>query len=258
MTLGIVQARLGSTRLPGKVLMDLLGKPMLVRELERLDHCTTLDALVVATSDSPQDDPLAGLLEAEGRDVFRGSEVDVLDRYYRCAKQWQADVVVRITGDCPLICPDVLDAVVRLYHAHPDCEYGNNAEPPTYPDGLDTEVFPWRILELMWRRATGGEREHVTPYVRLRPDQFRHCTVRHEADLSWMRWTVDEPRDLEFVRRVYSALYQEGSVFGMDAILRLLAERPELTTINQGIPRDLALKRLREARKERCRESPEA
>jgi len=245
MILGIVQARTGSTRLPGKVLMDLCGAPMLLRQLQRLDHCSTLDALVVATSDLARDDSLAGLLEAEGRDVFRGSEADVLGRYYRCAAARGADVVVRITGDCPLICPEVVDAVANAYLADGACDYASNIEPETYPDGLDTEVFPFRILELMWREATGDEREHVTPYVRLRPEVFRHCLVSHDPDLSWMRWTVDEPRDLEFVRRVYTCLHREGEVFGLEAILALLRKKPELLTVNQGVVRDVALKRLR-------------
>ena len=245
MIVGILQARMGSTRLPGKVLMDLLGEPMLLRELERLDHCTTLDALVVATSDLARDDPLAELLTSRGRTVFRGSESDVLDRYYRCAQEHGADIVVRLTGDCPLICPEVVDAVVKAYLADPDCDYASNVEPPTYPDGLDVEVTPLRILELMWHKASGGEREHVTPYVRLRPDIFRHVTVRRDSDLSWMRWTVDEPRDLEFVRRVYTCLHREGEVFGMEAILALLEAEPEFALINEGVERDPPLRRLR-------------
>lgn len=245
MILCIVQARTGSTRLPAKVLDDLAGEPMVLRELERLDYCTGLDALVVAIPDLPGDDALAELLSGRGRDVFRGSESDVLDRYYRCAREWGADVVVRLTGDCPLICPEVVDEVVEVHQAHPESDYTSNIEPATYPDGLDTEVIPFRILEMMWREATGDEREHVTPYVRLNPGRFRHAVVRHEPDLSWLRWTVDEPCDLEFVRQVYARLHQEGKVFGMEAILRLLEAQPELLGINQGVERDAALKRLR-------------
>ena len=251
MILGIVQARTGSTRLPGKVLMDLLGEPMLLRELARLDQCTTLDALVVATSDLPRDDLLAGLLTSRGRTVFRGSESDVLDRYYRCAEEHGADIVVRLTGDCPLICPEVVDKVVNAYLATPECDYASNIEPQTFPDGLDTEVFPFRILGLMWREATGDEREHVTPYVRLDPDTFRHCPVIHEPDLSGMRWTVDELRDLEFVRQVYARVGRGGEVFGMDAILELLEREPELVRMNQDVPRNSALTRLREKGLER-------
>jgi spore coat polysaccharide biosynthesis protein SpsF len=235
-TVAIIQARMTSTRLPGKVLAEVAGKPMLYLVVSRAQHTRTLDLTVVATSDRPTDDVLAKFCSEAKISCFRGSEDDVLDRYYQAAKQFKADVIVRLTADCPLLDPVVIDRVVHVFESG-SYDYVSNTIRPTYPDGLDTEVFLYRALERAWRGARlKSEREHVTPYIWRQPTLFRLFNVEHAEDLSSLRWTVDEPQDLEFVRAVYS--YFGSSSFGMIEILDLLRERPELSRINAGIKRN--------------------
>jgi glutamate-1-semialdehyde aminotransferase/spore coat polysaccharide biosynthesis protein SpsF (cytidylyltransferase family) len=225
----IVQARMGSSRFPGKTLADLAGKPLLWQVVNRVRRAKLVDKVVVATTDKPADDPVAELCQREGWAWFRGSEQDVLDRFYRAAAANHADTVVRITADCPLIDPAVIDKIVDRFQKG-DCDYVSNVLRYTYPDGLDTEVFSFAALERAWREAKKpAEREHVTPY--LRGGQFRVANVENEAPAPGeYRWTVDHPADLDFVRQVYAAFAQNGS-FGYADIIRLLRERPELATI---------------------------
>ncbi len=241
--LAVIQARMESTRLPGKMLLPILGgKGALEVMLGRVGRARTLDRVVVATTDTRSDDPLADLCERLGFPFFRGSEDDVLDRYYQATRaSGPADVVVRLTGDCPLHDPAVIDAVVRRF-LKSEVDYACNTSPSTYPDGLDTEAFSFAALEKAWREAKlRSEREHVTPYFRNHPKIFRMCNVAHEQDLSTLRWTLDEPSDLEFVRAVYS--YLRGRQFGMYDVLGLLEERPELKKINAGIARNEGLQK---------------
>jgi len=190
----IIQARMGSTRLPGKVLMPLAGMASLDLMLARLSRCNTIAEFVVATSVEPSDDLLVSHLTARGVNVFRGPEKDVLSRFAGAAEESHAEVVVRLTGDCPLIDPTVVDAVVRAYLAD-DVDYCSNIEPPTYPDGLDTEVFSIAALRLANSIATDpAHREHVTLYLR-KTDGFRRANVAHTADLSGIRLTLDEQAD---------------------------------------------------------------
>jgi glutamate-1-semialdehyde aminotransferase/spore coat polysaccharide biosynthesis protein SpsF (cytidylyltransferase family) len=226
----ILQARMGSSRLPGKTLADLAGRPLLLQVVERVQSARRVDKVVVATTDQSSDDPIATLCQREGIQYFRGSEDDVLDRFYRTAQASAADTVVRITADCPLIDPAVIDKVVARFQVG-DCDYVSNTLRYTYPDGLDTEVFPFAALERAWREAKKpSEREHVTPY--LRTEKFRVANVESEspAPLGKYRWTVDYPADLEFVRRIYEA-FPGNKRFGYQDIFRLLKERPELATI---------------------------
>jgi len=232
----IVQARMSSTRLPGKVLMDIAGWPMLWHVVNRVRQAKRVDKVVVAISDNVSDGPVAAFCVKEGIPCFRGSEDDVLDRYYQAAKWIDADVIVRITADCPLIAPNVVDDVVKCY-VDGDYDYVSNTEPPMLPDGLDTEVFSFGALERAWREAKWqSEREHVTPYIRKHPGLLRIGNVTYREDLSNMRWTVDEPRDLEFVRAVYDHL--EGMSSGMPDVLAVLKKHPELMEINSGIGRN--------------------
>lgn len=228
-TIAILQARTGSTRLPGKVLMDLAGAPLLVRVLERAQAIPGLDRVVVATTTAERDRPLIDLARQRGIEAFAGSEDDVLDRYYRAAQHFGAGVVVRVTADCPLLDPWVSERVVARYRQG-DVDYVCNTQPPTFPDGLDTEVFSFQALERAWRQATlASEREHVTPYIWKHPDQFRLANVMNEVDLSTLRWTVDEAPDLEFVRAVYTRLYRdERPLFSMQDVLTLLASEAGL------------------------------
>ncbi len=232
---GIIQARMGSTRFPSKVLADLHGRPLLWWVVSRLQAARTVDSVVVATSALEPDDPIAQFCAANGIACFRGSENDVLDRYYRAAASHGADVIVRVTGDCPLLDPDVIDGVVTAF-LEGGHDYVSNTLCYTYPDGLDTEAFSLQALETAWREARLlTEREHVTPYVRT-SGRFRVRNVANKVSLphSHMRWTVDGPLDLEFVRAVYAKLDAAERQFGMEDVLRLLEEEPELMEINAG------------------------
>ena len=230
MIVALIQARMGSSRFPGKVLEDLAGRPMLWHVVRRVRRASRVDRVVVATTDRPVDDPIVRFCEQERISCFRGSEPDVLDRFYRAAKANDADVVVRITADCPLIDPAVIDTVLERFQLG-GCDYACNVIRYTYPDGLDTEVFSFAALEQAWREAAKpSEREHVTPY--LRTDRFRVANVESEIPVSpsQYRWTVDHPADLEFVRKVYAAFSENGE-FGFREIFDLLKERPDLATI---------------------------
>jgi glutamate-1-semialdehyde aminotransferase/spore coat polysaccharide biosynthesis protein SpsF (cytidylyltransferase family) len=228
--LALIQARMGSSRLPGKVLADLGGRPMLWHVVDRVRGAKSLDRVVIATTDRAVDDPVAQFCEQEGVGCFRGSEQDVLDRFYQAARANGADVVVRITADCPLIDPAVIDKVVARFELG-DCDYVSNCLRYTYPDGLDTEVFSFAALERAWREAEKpSEREHVTPY--LRAGKFRVAGVESEIPVSpaQYRWTVDHPADLQFVREVYAAFSGNGA-FGFKEVFDLLKRRPDLATI---------------------------
>jgi spore coat polysaccharide biosynthesis protein SpsF len=205
-TVAIIQARMGSTRLPGKVLLDLAGDPMLARCVERTRRARMLDEVAVATTSQPADEAIADLSAERGWPCFRGSEEDVLDRYYCAAVAQRADVIVRITSDCPLIEPEIVDQVVGAFlDRQPEVDYASNVLPTrTFPRGLDTEVMRFDVLEWAWREdGDPGSREHVTPYIWCNPELFRLYGVTNEADCSSMRWTVDTLEDLTFVRRVY-------------------------------------------------------
>lgn len=221
---------MGSSRFPGKVLEDLSGRPMLWHIVNRVRSAKGVDKVVVATTDQAIDDPIAGYCEHEGIACFRGSEPDVLDRFYQAARANAADVVIRITADCPLIDPDVIKKVLERFWRG-DCDYACNIIRYTYPDGLDTEVFSMAALEAAWREASKpSEREHVTPYLRM--GRFRIANVESETPAACRRyrWTVDYPADLEFVRKVYQAFSEEGE-FGFQEICSLLKRRPDLATM---------------------------
>lgn len=232
--LAIVQARVGSARLPGKVLADLAGEPMLARVVSRVALAQKVDAIVVATSNAAKDDRIVELCKANCIDVYRGSESDVLDRYYQAAKQYRAAIVVRITADCPLVDPQVIDRVIAVY-LEDDCDYASNTIIGTYPDGLDVEVFSFAALESAWRDARRAtDREHVTTYLRS-SGRFRLRNVECElgGSLHDYRWSVDEARDLDFVRAVYAKLPSKTE-FGWRDVLGLLDGEPALATINGG------------------------
>jgi spore coat polysaccharide biosynthesis protein SpsF (cytidylyltransferase family) len=242
-TLAIVQARMASSRLPGKVLADLAGHPVLWQVVQRVRRASRLDKVIVATSTSRTDDSVAQFCNDAAIDLFRGSENDVLDRVYQAALAHHADTVVRVTADCPLIDPDVIDCVLAV-HASGAYDYVSNVIHYTYPDGLDVEAMSMQTLARAWREAVRpSDREHVTPYVRF-SNRFHTFNVAHDPDLSRHRWTIDEPADLEFVRRIYEALHRSLD-FRMADILDLLARRPELQQlqgpgiINEGYYKSL-------------------
>lgn len=232
----IIQARMGSERLPGKVLADIGGKTMLARVVERTARIASVDEVVVATTEDTRDDAIADACRALSVPVFRGSEADVLDRYYQAAKQYAADAVMRITADCPLLDPEVSGNVLNQFLIHrPD--YASNSVRRTYPRGLDTGVMSLEALERTWREATRPyQREHVTIYMYEHPENFRLLSVESGLPINYShyRWTVDTPEDLQFVRAVYD-LFPTTDEFGWLDVIEALARRPDLVAINRHV-----------------------
>jgi spore coat polysaccharide biosynthesis protein SpsF len=237
----IVQARLGSTRLPGKVLEPIGGEPMLARVLARAAAIPGIAGVVLATSAEPRDRALVDVARRAGVETFTGSEADVLDRYYQAARQVGAAAVVRITADCPLLDPDVSGRVVRRF-ADGDVDYVSNCPDGalSFPDGLDTEVFGMAALERAWREATRpSDREHVTTFIRRHPERFRLAAIVDGVDRSGLRWTVDDERDLALVRELYDRLLPaHGPLFGMADVLALVGREPGLGELNRRTPRN--------------------
>lgn len=244
MIAAVVQARMGSSRFPGKSMADILGRPMLWHVVQRVRRAGLVDKVVVATTAKTADEEIALFCGREGIACFRGSEEDVLDRFYNAAKWIAADAVVRITADCPLIDPAVIDSVIARFQQG-DCDYCCNILRYTYPDGLDTEVFSFAVLEQAWREARKlAEREHVTSYFLNGKFRLINVVSDNPVPPGKHRWTVDHPSDLEFVRNIYRELSDRG-FFGVNEILQLLKERPDLATVqaetisNEGYYRSL-------------------
>lgn len=247
-TVAVIQARLRSTRLPGKVLLDLAGMPVLGRIVERARAASKINDVIVATSDDPSDDPISKFCEEFGVPCFRGSERDVLDRFYQAALSRPAESVVRITGDCPLLDPQVVNHVIDGFLKQ-RVDYASNTILPTYPDGLDVEVMLLSALERAWKEAREPyEREHVTPYLRT-AEQFTRLSIAHPSGKSFgnLRWTLDEPKDYRFIRSVYDHLSSTcGSSFSMNTILELIESEPSMqaelngSIRNEGFYKSLA------------------
>ncbi|MCW2243734.1 glycosyltransferase family protein [Azospirillum canadense] len=233
----ISQARMTSTRLPGKVLMNAAGKPLLAHHLGRLSRCRRLDALVLATTVNATDDPVADLAGTLGVPVFRGSEHDVLSRFAGAAAMAGADVVVRVTADCPLIDPALVDRVVTaLLESDPPLDYVS-LDVTRYPRGLDTEVFTRAALDEAAANATDpAEREHVTAHIYRRPDRFRlGAPLQPDGDAVDQRWCVDEQSDLDLVRTLLGALLPEKPDFGWQDCCKLLDQHPDWADINRAV-----------------------
>jgi spore coat polysaccharide biosynthesis protein SpsF len=230
----IVQARMGSSRLPHKVLKDLAGATVLDRVLNRMGRSRLIQETLVATTTEPADNAIVEHCERTGQKVFRGAEQDVLDRYYQAAKSTNADVVVRITSDCPLIDPEVTDATVRAF-LDQRSDYTSNVRVRTYSRGLDTEVMTVQALERAWREGTKPyQREHVTPYIYENPGKFKLHGIENDADCSQHRWTVDTPEDLQLLRAVY-AQFGGRDDFGWREVLELVEADPSLANINRHV-----------------------
>ena len=233
MTLAILQARMSSSRLPGKVLADLVGAPMILRQIGRLKRARRLDRIVVATSHETSDDTLAHVLDQAGIAVHRGDLNDVLGRFGTALEQWgETGDVVRLTADCPLADPNVIDATIQLHQTSRADYTSNVADPRTFPKGLDVEVMTTRALRTALAEAVDAhDREHVTPFLYRNPGRFRlaaHSQPRDEGDV---RWTVDRPDDLEFVRAVYEALYPHNAAFSSEDVRALVRIRPDLARL---------------------------
>jgi spore coat polysaccharide biosynthesis protein SpsF len=233
-TVAIVQARMGSTRLPGKVLEDIEGESVLGRVVNRLRRARLIDEVMVATTDRAADDAIVKECRRLSVMVSRGDQDDVLDRYFRAAQLAKAEIVVRITSDCPLIDPEITDKTIATFLAeHPD--YASNSLVRTYPRGLDTEVMSFAALGRAWQQARKPyEREHVTPYIYGHPAEFKLLSVIGDADLSGHRWTVDSTEDLALVREIYSRL-KDNATFLCRDVLDVLDREPELIELNRSI-----------------------
>ena len=235
----IIQARMGSTRLPGKILKPLAGKPALWHVVNRLNRSRRLKDLLIATTTNPDDDVVVYFCRENGIECFRGSENDVLDRYYQASKAFGADPVIRITADCPVIDPAIVDEVIEKFFAGDYDVYGLGGE---FPDGLDCECFAFWVLEDAWRCATlPSEREHVGIYPGKHPEKYRKGSYEKFSGLAHHRWTLDEEADLYFLQAVYERLYRPDTMFSTGEILELLRREPELVKINRGITRNEGL-----------------
>ncbi len=232
----ILQGRIGSQRLPGKVFFPLVEKPVMQHVYERIRHCRNIDRIIIATTTRRKDDGIAALFEGLGVPVFRGSEADPLDRYHQAAGHYGVKHVVRIMADCPLVDPEVVDEVIEKYFSG---DYDLSYLGGEFPTGLDVTVFSYAALEKCRNAARlQSEREHITAYMTHNPDQFNIGVFEKFKGLLHHRWVMDHPADYEFIKLVYKALYEPGKVFHSRDILKLLLEQPELSQINGWIPRD--------------------
>jgi spore coat polysaccharide biosynthesis protein SpsF len=233
----IVQARMTSTRLPGKVLKKVLDKPLLEYQIERLRRVKLADEVVIATTINETDEPIVQLCNSLSIPYFRGSEEDVLSRYYETAKAHQADLIARVTSDCPLIDPEVIDQVMKLYIDHQtEYDYVSNSLERTYPRGMDTEVFSFKALQEAFLEATAlPDREHVTPFIHRQPQRYSLASVNYSENQSDHRWTVDTPEDFQLIKKIIEVIYPKLPDFTLRDCLNLLEKNPEWSTINAHV-----------------------
>jgi spore coat polysaccharide biosynthesis protein SpsF len=232
-----VQARMGASRLPGKPLMEVEGKPLLAYLVERLQRVKNADKVIVATTEQPQDDAIASAAQKLGAEVFRGSERDVLDRYARAAETFQADVIVRVTGDCPLIDPAIIDQAIEYFiHHYPKVQYVSNTLERTYPRGMDVEVFSRNALDAADREGHAPEeREHVTVFIYRHSDRFPTATIKLPENLSQYRWTVDTPEDFYLVQTLLREIVPQKENFTLKDLVELINLHPEWNEINAHV-----------------------
>jgi len=234
----IVQARMGSTRLPGKVLKEVDGKPLLGYLFDRLKQMQHPATLVLATTQAEEDKKLLKFAKSIGVGSYAGDENDVLDRYYQACKKYKADVVVRVTGDCTLIEPRIVDQILDVF-LNNDYDYVSNVNPPTYPDGIDTEIFSFQALERAWNEAElKSEREHVTPFIRNRTDIFTQMNVNYDQDWSDYRLTVDEEEDFNLISQIILHFKDQWETVTMEEIIAYLNEHEELMQLNSKYKRN--------------------
>jgi spore coat polysaccharide biosynthesis protein SpsF len=233
----IVQARTGSTRLPNKIMLSAAGKPLLIHLLERVRRSKYSGQIIVATTESQEDDIIENVCVNRGYDVFRGHTTDLLDRHYHAAAFHDADIVLKIPSDCPLIDPNIIDEVIEYFLNGTNYDYVSNLRPPTFPDGNDVEIFSFDLLKYIWENAEKDyEREHTTPYIWNNPEKFRIGNVYWKTGLDYSnshRWTLDFEEDYTFIRQIYEELYDNKPDFGIYDILNLLETKPYLMKINK-------------------------
>lgn len=234
----IIQARMSSSRLSNKVLLNLCGKPVVEQVFNQLSFSKLINEIVLATSEDRSDDPLENWARLANYKFFRGSLNNVLERFYDAARFFSADIIVRITADCPLIDPSVVDDVIKGFLCG-NFDYYSNINPPSFPDGLDTEVFSFDTLEKAFRNADlQSEIEHVTPYIRNHPDLFRIGNLNFEKKFDHLRWTLDNQEDFEFISIIYDELYKKKSFIKFKEVLKFLEKNKELMNINSHIERN--------------------
>jgi spore coat polysaccharide biosynthesis protein SpsF len=238
MIIAVLQARFSSSRLLGKVLKPILGKPMLELQIERVKKARLIDRLVIATSTSIEDEQISQLCQEIDVVCYRGSLDDVLARVYQAAKPYNPDYLVRLTGDCPLCDPELIDRVIQ-FHLDGNYDYSSNTLLPTYPDGLDVEICRFECLKSAHREATlPSQREHVTPFIHQQPKRFKLGSYKQDRDLSSLRWTVDEIADFELITQIYTDLYPHNPNFDMSDILDWLERNPQWQFHNQQYARN--------------------
>lgn len=233
----VIQARTGSTRLPGKVMLPICDASLLQRMVERVASANLSGTIVVATTTDSADDLVEKICTDNNIHCFRGHPTDLLDRHYQVGKKWAADVVIKIPSDCPLIDPAVIDKVIQFYLDHIDqYDFVSNLHPATYPDGNDVEIMTFNALETAWKNAKlPMEREHTTPYIWERPDQFRLGNVAWETGLNYAmshRFTIDYPEDYEFIKVIYDKLFPINAKFALEDILAITDNEPDIYHIN--------------------------
>jgi spore coat polysaccharide biosynthesis protein SpsF (cytidylyltransferase family) len=245
----IIQARFGASRLPGKVMLKVLDKTILEYVIERVSAAKLIESVIIATTSNGEDSRIADLADRLGVNVYRGSEDDVLDRFYQAAKKIGAKHIVRITADCPLIDPRIIDRVVGRYFES-KADYCSNIIEETFPDGEDVEVFSFKALNAAWEKAhLVSEREHVTPYIKNHPADFKLVNVKNRPNLYEKRWTVDRKEDFIFIKTILEAIYPGKNIFHMEDVLGFLKANPKVEDINRHIVRNEGyLKSLKEDR----------
>lgn len=250
MILAVIQARMGSTRLPKKVLVDIEGKPMLRRIYDRLSFCKNVDKIAIATSNQDKDKIILDFAKENNIESYAGSENDIVDRMYQTALKFKAEAIVRITGDCPLADPHLIDEIVQKYKENKELDFISNVHPPTFPDGLDIELISFKALTKLWKATRGDtfNSEWFNNCIKENPDKFKTQNIEHKENLSALRWTVDYKEDLEFVESVYKS-FEEEEIFYMEDILGLLEKNQGFTEKNKKFIRDLAYKKALEKRK---------
>jgi len=232
----IIQARMGSTRLPGKVMEVVSGKTILEHIILRLKRVKKIDAMIIATTENEKDNIISETAKDLGVGVFRGSENNVLKRYFDAASKFNLDIIVRITADCPVIDPEIIDKTIDLFLEHSHIDYVSNTIERTFPRGLDVEVFNFSALKKAYQEAREEhEKEHVTPYIYSNPDKFSIFNYKNKRNYAYYRWTVDTKEDLALISVIYDKLYPKNEEFSFKDILLLFEKYPELIKINQHI-----------------------
>ncbi|MBF0205443.1 MAG: glycosyltransferase family protein [Oligoflexia bacterium] len=237
MIAAIIQARMSSTRLPNKVLLNLCGQPLLWHIVNRLKFSKKIDRIIIATTKNPRDDVIEQWCRDNCLDLYRGHENDVLSRYYEAATLYKVDTIVRITADDPLKDPEVVDDTITIFQTH-NLDFCYNNNPATFPEGLDVEVFSWKALSIANEQASAPyEREHVTQYLFKKPELFKQKNYALKQNFSYLRWTLDEKEDFEMIQKIYGELYRKDRIFLFKDILTLLENNPEIEKINSFVKR---------------------